>query len=180
MAGSVPEIRDTSSGPVEPFAEHEARSAETTMSVTDRRTSRSVAAGCLRRGGRWRSRPVSRILSPGEPGGRPSLWEPRRHDPRAAYPGAMDGPPAPCLALLRVGFAEPTGHPAAGELLPHRCTLASASAASRLQRRRSLSVALSAGRPAWALPSTLPCGVRTFLERFSRPRPPDRLLRRRV
>src|SRR5436309_9768473 len=29
---------------------------------------------------------------------------------------------------------------------------------------RSVSVALSAGRPAWALPSTLPCGVRTFLD----------------
>src|SRR5207245_6968903 len=29
---------------------------------------------------------------------------------------------------------------------------------------RSFSVALSAGHPAWALPSTLPCGVRTFLD----------------
>ena len=37
-------------------------------------------------------------------------------------------------------------------------------------------MALSAGRPAWALPSTLPFGARTFLERF-RPRPPGRLLR---
>jgi len=27
------------------------------------------------------------------------------------------------LALLRVGFAQPTGHPAAGELLPHHFTL---------------------------------------------------------
>src|SRR2546426_10696686 len=116
----------------------------------------------------WRSRPISRILYPARlaaAGWRPSLWEPRRRGPRAAYPGASDGPPAPCLALLRVGFAEPAGHPAAGELLPHRCTLASASAASRLRRGRSLSVAPSAGHPAWALPSTLPRGVRTFLER---------------
>ncbi len=37
-------------------------------------------------------------------------------------------------------------------------------------------MALSAGRPAWVLPSTLPCGVRTFLER-RRPRSPGRLLR---
>src|SRR2546422_2348042 len=75
----------------------------------------------------WRSRPISRILYPARlaaAGWRPSLWEPRRRGPRAAYPGASDGPPAPCWALLRVGFAEPAGHPAAGELLPHRFTLA--------------------------------------------------------
>jgi len=28
-----------------------------------------------------------------------------------------------CLVLLRVGFTQPTGHPAAGELLPHHFTL---------------------------------------------------------
>src|SRR5207247_3242677 len=55
-------------------------------------------------------------------------------------------------------------HPAAGELLPHRSALTPASAASRQRRGRSVSVALSAGRPAWVLPSTLPCGVRTFLD----------------
>ena len=37
-------------------------------------------------------------------------------------------------------------------------------------------MALSTGRPAWVLPSTLPCGVRTFLERCH-PRSPGRLLR---
>ena len=37
-------------------------------------------------------------------------------------------------------------------------------------------MALSTGRPVWVLPSTLPCGVRTFLERC-RPRSPGRLLR---
>jgi hypothetical protein len=37
------------------------------------------------------------------------------------------------------------------------------------------SVALSAGRPAWVLPSTLPCGVRTFLD-TEVPRPPGQLL----
>src|SRR2546422_9954236 len=77
----------------------------------------------------WRSRPISRILYPARlaaGGRRPSLWEPRRRGPRAAYPGASGGPPAPCLALLRVGFAQPAGHPAAGELLPHRFTLAPA------------------------------------------------------
>ncbi len=34
-------------------------------------------------------------------------------------------------------------------------------------------MALSAGRPAWVLPSTLPCGVRTFLELIARGRPAD-------
>src|SRR5881296_2744165 len=102
--------------------------------------------------GRWRSRPVSRILFPlaGEPAGgrRPSLSEPRHRDPRAAYPGASGGPPAPCLALLRVGFAQPAGRPAAGELLPHRFTLAPAHLGvepSSASGGRSVSVALSAG-----------------------------------
>src|SRR5206468_5910801 len=75
---------------------------------------------------RWRSRPVSRILSRWRATRwRPSLLGPRRRDPRAAYPGASGGPPAPCSALLRVGLAQPAGRPAAGELLTHRFTLAS-------------------------------------------------------
>src|SRR6266545_2197364 len=112
-------------------------------------------------------------------GWRPSLWEPRRRDPRAAYPGASGGPPAPCSALLRVGFAQPTSHPAAGELLPHRFTLAPVRTVGTEHSPtggRSVSVALSAGHPAWALPSTLPCGVRTFLGKSTaaaaRPTPP--------
>ena len=44
-----------------------------------------------------------------------------------------------------------------GELLPHRFTL------TRLAPGGLLSVALAACRHAWELPSTLPCGVRTFL-----------------
>ncbi|MCW2812344.1 MAG: hypothetical protein JWP61_2802 [Friedmanniella sp.] len=36
-----------------------------------------------------------------------------------------------------------------------------------------------AGHPGWALPTTVLCGVRTFLDRCcQRPRPPDRLVRR--
>src|SRR6266498_4985210 len=48
---------------------------------------------------------------------------------------------------------------------------------------RSVSVALSASRLAWALPSTLPCGVRPFLDppaEAGGPRPPGRLLLRRA
>ena len=47
------------------------------------------------------------------------------------------------LALLRVGFAQPTGHPAAGELLPHHFTLTPTSHESG----RCVSVALSVGLP---------------------------------
>jgi hypothetical protein len=99
----------------------------------------------------------------------------------AAYPGASGGPPAPCLALLRMGFAWPAGHPVAGELLPHLFTLAPAEIGEPSSAVGGLfSVALSAGHPAWALPSILPCGVRTFLgpapvagAAAARPTPPD-------
>jgi hypothetical protein len=61
------------------------------------------------------------------------------------------------LALLRVGFAQPTGHPAAGELLPHHFTLTPKS------RGGVFLWHFPSGCPAWALPSTLPGGARTFL-----------------
>jgi hypothetical protein len=73
------------------------------------------------------------------------------------------------LALLRVGLAEPDRSP--DPLVSSYLTV------SPLPQRGGLfSVALSAGRPAWVLPSTLPFGARTFLERL-RPRSPGRLLR---
>ena len=51
---------------------------------------------------------------------------------------------------------------AAGELLPHRFTL---TARGEPRAGGLLSVAPSRGHPRLGLPSTLPCGVRTFLER---------------
>src|SRR6266540_1716906 len=138
-------------------------------------------------GGRWRSRPVSRILCPvaGKPAGRwrPSLWEPRRRDPRAAYPGASGGPPAPCSALLRVGFTQPAGHPAAGELLPHRFTLAPVR--DRRYRARSRPVG---GLSLWHFPRVTPpgrcpapCPVESGLSSANAsPRPPGRLLQIQV
>ena len=65
--------------------------------------------------------------------------------------------------------------PGAGALLPHRCTLA---CASRLPGPPSAVCSLwhcPAGRPDWVLPSTMPCGVRTFLGRVepARGRPAD-------
>ena len=44
-------------------------------------------------------------------------------------------------ALLRMGFTQPTGHPAAGELLPHHFTLTPSAS------ERYVSVALSVGSP---------------------------------
>ena len=49
------------------------------------------------------SRPIGGVLSPTEAGGWPSIY--------AAYLGTLDGPPVPRLALLRVGFTEPSESP---------------------------------------------------------------------
>jgi hypothetical protein len=126
-----------------------------------------------------RSRPVSRILyrrvaaavaihlgrtlpsaSCGLPGG--------------ASPRKRTGRPYLLLGLAPGGAcrAAPVAR-CAGELLPHRFTLT-----GRLPAAGGLfSVALSAGHPAWDLPSALPCGVRTFLDPGKpEPRPPGRLL----
>jgi hypothetical protein len=85
----------------------------------------------------------------------------RRHR-RCGLPGSSGGPPsnAPCLALLRVGFTEP--HRSPGALVVSYTTV------SPLPRARRSAAVCSlwhcpAGHPGWALPTTLPCGVRTFL-----------------
>jgi hypothetical protein len=66
------------------------------------------------------------------PGWRPSIWDRRCRRPRAVHQGTRPGQPprprrrgryVPDSTLLRVGFTEPTGHPAAGALLPHPFTL---------------------------------------------------------
>ena len=81
------------------------------------------------------------------------------------------------LTLLRVGFAEPRRSPAA--------LVVSYTTVSPLPPCRSTTAVCSlwhcpAGHPGWVLPTTLPCGVRTFLDRAPRgaPRPPGRLVRR--
>ena len=74
----------------------------------------------------------------------------------------MGGPPAPCLALLRVGFTSRQVALVAGALLPHRFTLACA-----LGEPNAIgglfSVALSCGSPRLTHASTLPYGAPTFL-----------------
>ena len=101
------------------------------------------------------SRPVSRILS----GAAIHLGEPSPAR-SCRLPGTRRAASSSLLALHRVGLAEPARHRAAGALLPHRftlaCALAGTSAVCFLLRFPS-------GFPAWELPSTLPCGVRTFL-----------------
>jgi hypothetical protein len=89
--------------------------------------------------------------------------------------GLTGGSPSPCSALLRMGFTEPPGSPRVlvrsyrtVSPLPVRRTYLCRSA-------RSPSAVCSllhfpAGHPDWALPSILPCGVRTFLGRITTPK----------
>jgi hypothetical protein len=123
------------------------------------------------------SRPVRRILSeaPRDASGRPSLWADGYPLALAAYPGVpAGGSPSPCLALLPVGFAKPSGSP--------RTLVRSYRTVSPLPVRLSPPSAVCslwhcpAGHPDWALPSTVPCGVRTFLAPAGAgARPPGRL-----
>ena len=84
----------------------------------------------------------------------------------------IDGPPCPCLALLRVGFAEPPRSP--GALVVSYTTVSPLPVPGPGGGPSAVCSLLHfpSGRPAWELPSTLPCGVRTFLDRLGcRPRP---------
>src|SRR3990172_6173569 len=76
-------------------------------------------------------------------------------------------------ALLRVGFARPARHRAAGALLPHHFTLTLRPFGGRAV---SFLWHCPARRRDWALPSTLPCGVPTFLPDVRSGRPSAPLL----
>ena len=71
-------------------------------------------------------------------------------------------PSTPCLALLRVGFAEP--YESLRMLVRSYRTVSALPVTSELAHRRSLSVAQPSGHPDLALASTLPYGVPTFLD----------------
>src|ERR671930_1752990 len=144
-----------------------------------------------------RSRPVSRILYRSCLGGGPEPPDPRTggghlSEPVETGPGDV---PVPRTPLVRPTRELRAGHPwrsllglapggacragpvarSAGELLPHRFTLTPAE-----RRRSALCCAVREVAPAWALPSTLPFGVRTFLElapAAARPAPPHRCYR---
>jgi len=92
---------------------------------------------------------------------------------RAGHSSAQAGEPA-LLTLLQVGFAEPSQSPAT--------LVVSYTAVSPLPRSLGAVCFLwhfPAGRPGWALPTTLPCGGRTFLDpgTWPGPRSPGRLVR---
>ena len=86
----------------------------------------------------------------------------------AAYPRGNERATLPLLGLAPGGVCRAAGvTPGAGALLPHRFTL---TCATPYRSTASPSAVCSlwhfpAGRPDWVLPSTLPCGVRTFLGR---------------
>ena len=84
---------------------------------------------------------------------------PRLLGASSGQPGRLGRAPLalPYLALLRAGFGRPPVHTEAGGLLPHHFTLA-------LPRKGGMFLChFPSGRPAWALPSALPGGARTFL-----------------
>src|SRR5690242_437977 len=109
--------------------------------------------------------PVGRVLY--AEAWRPSIYERRCRRPPAVYPRTRAGRPQSCarpvrapdfLTLLQVGFAEPAGSP--------RSLVVSYSTVSPLPLRAEAVCSLwhcPAGCPGWVLPTTSPCGARTFL-----------------
>ena len=114
------------------------------------------------------SRPVRRILfgTLRSVGGHPSRPAIARRLQRPTR-GRSGGTTLPLLGLAPDGVYRATRvTPDAGALLPHRFTLTCA-------RRPSAVCSLlhfPAGHPDWALPSILPCGVRTVLGRITTPK----------
>ncbi|SDQ73059.1 hypothetical protein SAMN04489718_1965 [Actinopolyspora saharensis] len=133
--------------------------------------------------GKRTSRPVSRILyAERRPSAwRPSIWACRHRQTQAVYPQVSDGPPSntcadaegALLTLLRVGFTEPPLSP--GVLVVSYTTLSPLP--GRIGRAVCFLWHFPEGHPWLPLATTLPCGVRTFLDGRAPPRPPGRLVR---
>ncbi len=102
-------------------------------------------------------RPVSRILCP--KGVWPFILETGRPAPPATYPETSDGPPS---NVSLFGLA-PDGVCHAFHVAMKAVSSYLAISPLPLERGGIFSVALSPGRPAFALRTILPCGVRTFL-----------------
>ena len=119
---------------------------------------------------------ISRVLSPPEDGGGSFIWDRHRCRPRAAYPGLVRSGRLLVLysALLRVGFAMRPLLPAARCALTapfHPCLCPGGPSAVCSLRHFPSAYA------ARALPGTLPCGARTFLQRANPPAILTRALR---
>ena len=85
--------------------------------------------------------------------------------PSSGLPGHSGEQPSnvPCLALLRVGFTEPRRSP--GALVVSYTTFSPLlPPAARAREAVCFLWHWPAGYPEWALPTTLLCGARTFLE----------------
>ena len=134
----------------------------------------------------WRSRPVSRILCP--PRGRAATISLGAHAPRRCSPapcgppGSSDGPPsnAPCLALLRVGLAEPARSPE--PLVSSYLTVSPLPRAANRAPAVCFLLRLREVTPAWVSPAPCPAesGLSSNDRRPSaaaRPAPPRRAYR---
>jgi len=98
----------------------------------------------------WPSRPVSRVLYPPKADGDHQSRMAVAHHLQRPTRGQAGPLSSSYLALLRVGFAQPAGLPAAGALLPHHFTLA-----PTIGRGGVFLWHFPSGHPAWELPSTL-------------------------
>jgi len=119
------------------------------------------------------SRPVRRILCRSDPiaRGRPVMAIPlgrRLPDGSSGLPGGVCGRAGLPLSDLAPGGVCRAARvtPGAGALLPHRCTLTCAPASRSAPSAVCSLWHFPASHPDWVLPSTLPCGVRTFLGRI--------------
>ena len=98
---------------------------------------------------------------------RPSIYKRRCRRPPAAYPGTRAGSPRTCPVWPCSGWGLPSlpGHPGSWWSLtppfhpypPHPAQTQGVRAVCFLWH-------WPAGYPEWVLPTTLPCGARTFLE----------------
>jgi len=145
----------------------------------------SAACGAAGQGHvKWVSRPVGRVLCArmrgaavihlGLPLPAASCGLPANIG-RAALDRSRREPLAPLLTLLRVGFTEPPQSPAA--LVVSYTTVSPLPRGAGVPRRGAVCFLwhCPAGHPGSALPTTLPCGARTFLTgpQARRDRPAD-------
>ena len=105
---------------------------------------------------------VSRILYLPPVGGtrRPSIWTACCQTVSSGLPGIYDGQSIPAWPCSRWGLQAGPVTRATGGLLHHLFTLACVVRPSAV----CFLLHFPSGCPAWVLPSTAPCGVRTFLD----------------
>ncbi len=121
-----------------------------------------VGCACIRAGSEDELACKPDSVPPGGPGAAAIHLGPPLPAASCGLPGDSGGQPSniPCLTLLRVGFTKPSWSP--------RTLVVSYTTVSPLPAHRSTRAVCflwhcPAGHPGWALPTTLPCGVRTFL-----------------